>query len=600
MATIEWDEPVQQKYSSVTWDDPPKPRKPDALDQSFDPTIGTSGAQKFLAGMGKSVADTGRGLGQIVGLTSQQDIDDAKARDKALMATGAGTFGNIAGEIVKYAPALALSGVALPAAAIGGIAGLTTGGSLGERGKEAAIQGGAALALGGAAKLLGAGANKVGRMGSLDTSRRIATDVVGNVDEAVPLLRAAEKAGISSDQALAEMNRPAVAALSNIVKGVNSQMSAEAAQMAARQEAARMAAIKGVTPDLAAARAAREAASEPWYDIAKESAANIDRPFMDLFSRLPKGTMEAAENIARMEGKPFMVGKFAPELKGLPSQFPRILEGDPLLGKSFVPATEGAAAQYQRMTGDSLHYIKRALSDISNMADPAKGIGRDSQKAARGVLTDFLEQFETKIPQYRMGRQNFADMSRPVNQSEVLQAMTAKLQSPQGGERASAFLNAMGDGEKALLKKSTGYPRYESGQLKDLLSPKQNAVVDDIAAQLRRDAAVASQASAPGARSSALTAINENTLTQRIPNLLNPKVAIANKAIGEAEASLSKKVMLDLSDAMQNPKRLADLLETAPVEQRNLMLKIINGVNNRNGVDIGAAWTVDSLKNLKR
>lgn len=567
----------QESAQQGPWTDfaPKKKNQPDALDRSFDPTIGMSGAQKFLAGMGKSFTDTGRGVGQMFGLTSQQDIDEAKARDKALMATGAGTFGNIAGEVVKYAPAAAFSGVLAPAAAVAGIAGLTTGGNVEQRIKESALQGGTALALGGALKLLGAGANKVGRMGSTDTARRIATDVVGDAPQAAALARAAENAGLSSDQALVGMNRPAVAGLSNIVKGVNPQMSADAAQLAARQEAARLAAIKGVTPDLKTAVAAREAVSKPWYEIASQKAATIDEPFMDLFNRLPKGTMEAAENIARMEGKPFMLGEF-------------------------VPAAEGVAAQYPRMTGDSLHYIKRALSDISNMADPTKGIGRDSQRAARGVLDDFLTTFENKIPQYRMGRQNFADASRPVNQSEVLQAMTQKLQSPQGGERASAFLNAIGDGEKALLKKSTGYPRYESGQLKDLLSPKQNMVVDDIASQLQRDAAVSAQATAPGGRTSALNAINENTLTQRIPNLLNPKVAIANKAIGEAEAKISKSVMLKLSDAMQNPKKLADLLETAPVEQRNLMLRFINGVNNRNSVEIGSAAGVSAGKKPKK
>lgn len=68
-----------------------------------DPTEGMSGTEKFLAGMGKSIADTGRGLGQMVGLVSQQEVDDAAARDKALMDTGAGSVGNVTGQIAQLA-----------------------------------------------------------------------------------------------------------------------------------------------------------------------------------------------------------------------------------------------------------------------------------------------------------------------------------------------------------------------------------------------------------------------------------------------------------------------------------------------------------------
>lgn len=58
-----------------------------------------SGFDKFFAGAGKAVADTGRGLGQVVGLVSEQDVSESRQRDAPLMDTGEGTIGNIAGHV---------------------------------------------------------------------------------------------------------------------------------------------------------------------------------------------------------------------------------------------------------------------------------------------------------------------------------------------------------------------------------------------------------------------------------------------------------------------------------------------------------------------
>lgn len=58
-----------------------------------------SGFDKFAAGVGKSIYDTGRGLGQLVGLVDRADVDRAKQIDAPLMKTGAGVAGNVAGAI---------------------------------------------------------------------------------------------------------------------------------------------------------------------------------------------------------------------------------------------------------------------------------------------------------------------------------------------------------------------------------------------------------------------------------------------------------------------------------------------------------------------
>lgn len=72
---------------------------------------------RAASGFGKSIVDTGRGLGQLVGLVGQQDVDEAAARDKALMDTTAGTLGNIGGQVAQIA--LPGAGLAKGAQALG-------------------------------------------------------------------------------------------------------------------------------------------------------------------------------------------------------------------------------------------------------------------------------------------------------------------------------------------------------------------------------------------------------------------------------------------------------------------------------------------------
>lgn len=78
-----------------------------------------SGLDKFMAGAGKAVADTGRGLKQLAsfvvpGMDSNAitaDIIEARKRDKALMDTGAGMAGDIAGNVaIALLPGASLKG----------------------------------------------------------------------------------------------------------------------------------------------------------------------------------------------------------------------------------------------------------------------------------------------------------------------------------------------------------------------------------------------------------------------------------------------------------------------------------------------------------
>lgn len=128
----------------------------DLIAPKYDPTEGMSTSEKFLAGVGKAMTDAGRGVGQMVGLVSQDEINEAKALDKPLMNTTAGTVGNVVGNIATLAPTMLVPGANTVggAALINGLAGgVLTPGSVEDRAQAAGFG-----ALGGAA---GVGAAKL-------------------------------------------------------------------------------------------------------------------------------------------------------------------------------------------------------------------------------------------------------------------------------------------------------------------------------------------------------------------------------------------------------------------------------------------------------
>lgn len=97
--------------------------------------------QKALAGYGQGVASMGRGVGNLFGLVSDDEIKEAAELDKPLLSTKTGSLFSTIGQAATLAPAAAES---IPAAiALGaGVGALTTPGGVKERG-EAALYGGA-------------------------------------------------------------------------------------------------------------------------------------------------------------------------------------------------------------------------------------------------------------------------------------------------------------------------------------------------------------------------------------------------------------------------------------------------------------------------
>ena len=379
-------------------------------------------------------------------------------------------------------------------------------------------------------------------------------------------LQAPEAAGLTAQQALARGGVIAPGAQATIEKTVKKTGAIDTrAAIEASQEAARKSTIRNVTPDLQAAVDARRAASKPLYEAADQAVVPIDSALTDVISRMPEGTLAAAANIAKMEGRPFIMGKTAPgKMVEMPGQFD-------IAGKPIMVREQGQTAT---ITGESMHYIKRALSDIAYGPTATTGAGRDTQLAARKLLDDYVKVFETKVPQYGQARQVFSDLSAPVNQAQVLKEMLSVLEKPGGGERIGPFLNVLGRGEEAMLKRAGGRggARFES--LSEVLTPEQIAKVREVARQLETQTVVGRQVSDGQQRATEL--IKDELPNYRLPNIFNVFATTANKVLDTLGQKVSEKTLKTLANASLSAKSFDELIAALPGEERVKFLKSIS------------------------
>ena len=170
-------------------------------EKPLDPTADMSGLERGLAGVGKALVDPVRGVGQMLGLVSQQDIDEAKRLDAALMDTGAGMAGNIAGNMLTalLPGGSTVKGSALIGAGLSALQPTATG----ESRLENTLTGGA-LGAGGAVAAKGIGRGMQAAKGKM-TSLATKVEAKAAADAAAETASARSYAGNAAQNAYKQM-----------------------------------------------------------------------------------------------------------------------------------------------------------------------------------------------------------------------------------------------------------------------------------------------------------------------------------------------------------------------------------------------------------
>lgn len=407
-----------------------------------DPTADMNGLQTYLAGMGKSFVDVGRGFGQLTGLTSREDVRQSRELDAPLMKTGAGIAGNISGNVAAMVPAAFIPGAAtLPgAAAIGAATGLAAtststeetlkntalGGVLSPaallagRGVSAAWQGGKALL----EPFTKGGQEKI----AARTLQQFATDparAAANLRSAKPLVPGSlpTMAQGADDAGLAQLERT----LMN-----NPETGGKLAEQYAAQRAARMKAINDV------------AGTDEYYNAIKAGR--------DVFAK------EDYSKAMQQGLDPEMAKALAPQIQSLMGR-PSIQEAKKV-AMSLARENDMNINNFGSVEG--MDWLKKGLDNIiSKASQPGSAVGDAKLRALMQTKNDLMSVIEQVSPAYKAANDSFAGMSRQVNSMDVARSLRDKYEpalsrfGANTRENANAYATALESAQESV-KKATG------------------------------------------------------------------------------------------------------------------------------------------------
>lgn len=447
-----------------------------------EPTAATAAEEmglggRLLAGAGKAFHDIGLGVAG-----TPEEVREARRIDAPLMSTGAGVTGNILGNVAAAAPTAAIPGAntILGSAALGGIYGaLQPSESAGERTQNALLGGAVGGAVTGAARAVPAIYRALISPFRQSGQERLALDAIGRFARAgepqpegiLNKLKAAgqppspapwETMNLSgqtelipgSRRTLAEVTRnPSIANLEQIARSGSPDVAASfakrnAERMAARQEA--LLKIAGPEGAKEAAETARRTIAKPLYDEA------LATPIDPLTAKQLQPEVKAL--LAR------------PSIQAARRDAVRIAKEEGMvLGEKDMK--EGSAR--------ALHYMKLAMDDQIQAAQ-TKGLSSEVRRLtdSKQKLQDVLESLS---PAYRVARETYADLSRPINRMEVGREFYDKLipaltDLGAGKITPSTFAKALKNHEQTVARALD----YKGAKLSDVLSPDEINLLQNI------------------------------------------------------------------------------------------------------------------------
>lgn len=543
-----------------------------------------SGGGKFAAGAGKSVYDTARGIGQLTGLVSNESVDEAAARDAALMDTGAGMGGNIAGHIAQLiTPGAALKGLSFApkigaaapklnmlaraliapktlkgATAVGAgysalqpVTGAEGAGdvALGKL-KQAAIGGGSALGLSLLGRGIGAGyrggkaiLEPLYKKGRQQIAGRVLNQFAGNADDAMRSMAAGREIVPGSAPMASDVAKDAgISRLTQGMQSNNPRMAETIARRLEDQNLARVNQLKNIGGgDVAieSLKKARDAATKPLREVIRKSTAKINvNSIINHIDRVMKGAGGQRQALADV-------------LKG---------------GEGMHGGTGLRDIIKNAKTPEQLYGVRQHIGDLMNAKGPT---GAKVNEAIVGNLRDLQKQLDKAaskvIPEWGKYLKEFASASKQIDRAKVGQEIVSKVTRETGKVerqiRPSSLLNM---NEKTILGKATGFKRHKG--LAGVLSPGQmsklNAVREDVGRSLSSQA----RGKIPGSNTA------QDLATQNIMKRAGLPEVAAESPIARLLASPlrfgykisgSESMTQDLlADALMNPQMAAKLMQS--------------------------------------
>lgn len=514
------------------------------MQRMADPTSGMGFLDKFNSGMGKAFTDIGRGAGQMVGMgPSAEETRENRRLDAPLMKTGAGTAGNIAGNIAALAPLAVVPGANTVAGA--GAMGILAGGL------QPTETGGQRLVNMGAGGLLGAGVQGVaqypnqvyeGAKGLLTKpfqtthaaveplyeggrknilSRALSGATGPNRQQVVTNLKNAQELVPGSLPTAAEAgNSGGLAAMQRAAAAVDPE---SYVTRAAQQNEARVAALQGVAGthgQRGAIEANRDSIASQLYKTARQQGvdqqmASALKPQMkNLMERAPGGVVEKAKELARLNGEAMDRGG---SLNGL-------------------------------------HWMKLAVDDLLSSPQQS-GIGKQMERGLAQYKNDLVSVIDELSPAYAKARSTYQTMSKPINQMDIAQEIADKSINKLTGQlQPQAYARALSDDTAA---RATG---FNKATLESTLDPSQLGTLDALKRDLARSVSARDLGRGPGSDTTQKLAMTNLLQRSGLPMgvLQTPGVSrVANWLYQNADDQMRER----LAQTLLNPKETAALME---------------------------------------
>lgn len=486
-------------------------------EQPEDPTAGMSGGDRFLAGMGKAFADTGRGLkmagtdaaryfmegglgieapGLRASLAKQRsEYDESRKRDAPLMSRGSGLAGNLAGyaSTLLIPGAAAARGTAVARAALpttiagnatqGGILGLlqpvaSDETRLGNVGRGAAFGGGGA----GLVKLAGAGGSAA-RSGLADLIQKSqlgpSTQKAGQylrqeASNLASLLKPAQSSVPGVTRTLGEQSLdPGTMALENAMRARQRGLFAplDMRNNQARVDALRP--IAGTDTDMKSAIAARSQAASAARDGAMQAGdVNISE------------TVSLVDDlIKQQEGRPAVQA-------GL-KQVRQLLAQDQELAPGLVttePVANVAVLDNVRMTLGDMLSGKYGGDNAQSLA---------GSRALLSVRDSLNDEVGRQVPEFTDYLNAYRAGSVPINRMEMgrdlIDRGSAAVRDETGTPRLLPSTFAKANDLDTMAQKATGFDKAKAS---DILTPSDLKTIAAIQDDLQRQFARQSSATA--------------------------------------------------------------------------------------------------------
>lgn len=429
-----------------------------------------------------------------------------------------------------------------------------------ERMKKAALEG-ATMEVGGrlaapviakGAKMIGAGYNMLSPKAAayLEAAEGKGKEILNALRGNVEIVPGAAPTAAEAASGVGSTKFSAMGAAAEKLKSTEA-VALRDAQKAAQLEHVRK--VGGTKPELQSAEQLRTDTAKQLYDQADKAVVTTDDAFNSLLGRPSMDkVMARARNLSEEQGKPFQIGK------NEPAQVTR----DTLTNvETVIPA------QRAKYTGGNLHNIKQAFDDLISNPE-TYGIGKAEAAAIAKTRKEFLKWFEDKVPAYGAARKTFSEQSKPINQMEVGQFLEGKLRPALSEEaaklRAGQFVGAIEDAA-GTIKKATGQPRFT--QLEEILTPDQMKVINDVRADLQRQARTEYLAK-QGAGSMGIEKLASRAAEgAKAPHIMSRIVTVANDILGRLAGKMDKKLAIEIATEMLDPKLAAASLEKAMARQ---------------------------------